>query len=828
MKKFIATLLIVIVIAPLTLWSQTNVHGRIIVSENKRFLQYEDGTPFFYLGETAWELFHRCNREEADMYLRNRAEKGYTVIQSVVLAELDGLNTPNSYDNYALTGNNPETPNEEYFKHVDFVIDLAATYGLVMGVLPTWGDKVNSAMPVFNETNAFDYGKFLGNRYKDKKNIIWILGGDRPCNGYENIWRAIAKGIVVGVSGKEDYSKVTMTLHPCGGCKSSDWFHNDEWLDFNMQQNGHCYTTDTWNRIASDYNKLPIKPVIDGEPLYEEHPICFDPAKNGTSTDYHCRRYLYHDLFSGAMGHTYGCHAIWQMFTKDRSPINHPLRSWQESLNLPGAFQMQYARYLLEAHPYFSRIPDQSMILSSQGDNNTRITATRDSEGTYALVYTEAGLKFKLDLTKLSGKQNKAWWFDPRNGRATYFGTFGNDKPSEFIPPSSGIGNDWVLVLDDATKNYTLATGEKTDFISPSTPGKLSVTNISPVGATMQWQPSTDNVLVSGYHIFLNNKLVAATTENKIELNNLMPETEYIVSIKSIDEALNYSVSSDSITFKTTKDLKIKTINISGPSGKLELGKNFQLNATVLPEKVIFKKLSWYAEDTTVVKVSNIGLVAPLKPGKTVVYAKSGEVVSNKISLIVDSPLDVYTANYTPDKLIIDGILSEKVWGEMSPATKSFDLKTDNQIFFKVLWDSTYLYVGAKITDRSLFSDSESPWDDDAVEIYVDGNGNKASSYDQFDRQFVCSFDKPIFESRGKVTGVVRKIVKTNAGFDLEMAIPWSNIGIKPNLNQLIGFDISNTNDLDGNGRDCIIFWKGNPMNWADTRGFGNVVLEKQ
>jgi len=515
------------------------------------------------------------------------------------------------------------------------------------------------------------------------------------------------------------------------------------------------------------------------------------------------------------------------MATKEHSPINHPLRSWQESLNLPGAFQMQYARYLLEAHPYFTRIPDQSMILSSQGDNNTRITATRDSEGTYALVYTEAGLKFTLDLTKLSGKQNKALWFDPRNGRAIYFGTFENNKPHEFVPPSSGIGNDWVLVLDDASKNYTLATREKSDFISPSAPVKLSVTNISPVGAMLQWQPSTDNVRVSGYHIFLNDKMVAATTENKIELNNLMPETEYIVSIKSTDEALNYSVSSDSITFKTTKDIKIKTINISGPTGKLELGKNFQLNATVLPEKVIFKTMSWYAEDTTVVKVSDNGLVSPLKPGITVVYARSGEVVSNKISLTVNPPSETYAATYTPEKLNIDGVLDEKEWPEMIPALKSFDLKTDNQMFFNVLWDSTYLYVGAKITDRSNFSDSEFPWDDDAVEIYIDGNGNKSSSYDQFDRQFVCSFDKPLFEARGKVTSVLRKVIKTNAGFDMEIAIPWSNIGIHPTLNALIGFDISNTNDIDGNGRDGTIFWKGNPMDWADTRGFGNVVLEK-
>lgn len=827
MKKFILTLQILLAFSPAILYSQTSVHGRIKVSENKRFLQYEDGRPFFYLGETAWELFHRCNREEAEMYLRNRAEKGYTVIQSVILAELDGLNTPNSYGNCPLNNNDPEKPNEEYFKQVDFIIDLAATYGLVMGVLPTWGDKVNNSNPVINEANALIYGKYLGNRYKDKKNIIWILGGDRSWAGFENVWRAMARGIAIGVSGKEDYSKVTMTLHPYGGSSSSNWFHNDEWLDFNMQQNGHCYTTDTWNRIGSDYNRTPVKPVFDGEPLYEEHPICFDPVKNGTSTDYHCRRFLYHDLFSGAFGHTYGCHAIWQMFTEERAPINRPLRSWKESLNLPGAFQMQYARYLLEARPFFSRVPDQTIILSSQGDGNTRITATRDSEGRYALVYTESGMKFTLDLKKLSGKKNKAYWFDPRNGKASYFGTFANDKPYEFIPPSMGAGNDWVLVLDDASKNYALPVVQKSDFIPPSAPVKLAVTNISPVAATLQWQSSTDNMLVAGYHVFLNTKLAGATTNNQIVLNSLVPDTEYTVWIKSIDAALNYSSGYDSVQFRTLKDTKIQALKLSGNENKMEMGKSISLNVSIIPENVLYKKITWHSKDTTIVMVTNSGIVLPLKPGKTSVYAESNGVVSNAFPVSIEYPSDKYVANYANEKIVTDGILSEKIWEGMIPATRYFETKSDNQMSFKVIWDSVYFYVGAQVTDNSYWSDSEFPWNDDGIEIYIDGNDNKATSYDSKDRQFVCSFDKPVYEQRGRVMGLQRKIVRTNKGFDMEIAIPWENIGISPAMNSFIGFDISNTNDLDGNDRDGILFWKGNPSDWTNTSNFGNVVLEK-
>ena len=91
------------------------------VSADKRFLTYADGKPFFYLGDTAWELFHRLNREEADGYLEDRAAKGFTVIQAVALAELDGLTVPNPYGNLPLKNNDPAQPTEAYFEHVDYI-----------------------------------------------------------------------------------------------------------------------------------------------------------------------------------------------------------------------------------------------------------------------------------------------------------------------------------------------------------------------------------------------------------------------------------------------------------------------------------------------------------------------------------------------------------------------------------------------------------------------------------------------------------------------------------------------------------------------------------
>jgi hypothetical protein len=113
---------------------------RLKVTENHRYLEYESGKPFFYLGDTAWELFHKLNREEATKYLANRAQKGFTVIQATVLAAGDGLTVPNAYGELPFIDKDATRPNEAYFRHVDFIVNKAAELGLFIGMLPSWGN----------------------------------------------------------------------------------------------------------------------------------------------------------------------------------------------------------------------------------------------------------------------------------------------------------------------------------------------------------------------------------------------------------------------------------------------------------------------------------------------------------------------------------------------------------------------------------------------------------------------------------------------------------------------------------------------------------------
>jgi hypothetical protein len=442
------------------------------VSENQRFLVKQDGSPFFWLGDTAWELFHRLDREEALLYLKNRAERGYTVIQAVALAELEGHTDPNPYGHLPLVDLDParpalqDGPENDYWDHVEFIVQNANAMGIYIAFLPTWGRywhdaiRENQNKPLFTESNALAYGEFLGKRF-GKYGIIWVVGGDRFVDNatQADINRALAKGLKNGDGGRN-----LITFHPRGGAGSAEIFHAEPWLDFNMRQNGHeVEYTGRYDKTLLDYGRVPVKPVLDAEPVYEDHPVAFNAGKSGHTIAYDVRAALYWDLFDGAFGHTYGHHSVWQMYdpAKQRKPINNPLIPWQEAILQPGAAHMQFARWLLESRPFLTRIPDPSLIVASKvptampGTGRYRFAATRDLAGTYAMVYAPVGRSFQVDMAALKASQVTAWWFNPRNGQATKIGEFKNEgKPRQFDPPNPGEFQDWVLVLDDAAKKY--------------------------------------------------------------------------------------------------------------------------------------------------------------------------------------------------------------------------------------------------------------------------------------------------------------------------------------------------------------------------------------
>lgn len=455
-------------------------YAQIQVSSNHLFLQDKNGKPFFWLGDTDWELFHRLNREEAAQFLETRRQQGFNVIQAVALAEFQGLHQPNRYGDIPLVGDDPtrlaitpgNDPNDstqyDYWDHVDYIIQTAAAKNLYIGLLPTWGDKVahmwGDGPIIFNEKNAEAYARILAERYRHQWNIIWILGGDRPVfykgndgNQYDDskTWNGMAKGITE-ILGDDAF----ITYHPSGGSSSSQYLQQSTWLDLNSFQSGHgARETDSWNWVTRDLSYQPQKPVIDMEPCYEDHPVNPWDGKwtrqRGYFTAYDVRARIYRDVFAGACGVTYGHHAVWQFLnTSLNPPINtgDTIIPWQKAIYAEAGTEMQYLKALMLSRPYFTRIRDESIIQSDTGTTYIdHIEATRDENGSYAMIYLAQNKPVTIDLSKITGKKI-AWWYDVRNGRSSAIEVPTNVLTYTFQPPAKE--KDWVLVIDDASKEF--------------------------------------------------------------------------------------------------------------------------------------------------------------------------------------------------------------------------------------------------------------------------------------------------------------------------------------------------------------------------------------
>jgi len=370
------------------------------ISSDNNYIVTHDNEPFFWLGGTAWELIHRLDKEEIDKYLTDRASKGFTVIQTVILAELDGLNTPNAYREKPLINNDPTKLNERYFTLVDYVLEKANELGLYIALLPSWGDKFNkkwgTGPEIFNTENARIYGEILAKRYIKYNNLIWILGGDRPLeseNHFEII-RAMALGI------REVDKNHLISFHPVGAKKATD-FLNDSWLD------------DADVRVSA-----------------------------------------YWSIIAGAAGYTYGCNDIWQMYDVIKVPIINARTDWQAALQLPGSSQMGYMRRIFEKLSWQKMILNQNLILNNNPENESYILSAIRSDKKVVIAYTPIGNPIKIDLTKIDTRRIHAYWFNPRSGMTKHIGDFETNTPQEFKPWSTGWGSDFLLIL--TAENYKI------------------------------------------------------------------------------------------------------------------------------------------------------------------------------------------------------------------------------------------------------------------------------------------------------------------------------------------------------------------------------------
>ena len=387
-------------------------HGRLKVSKENRYLMNADGTPFFWLGDTGWLLPEKLNRDEVAYYLEHCRQAGFNVVQ---VQTINGVPAMNFYGQYSMIdGFNFKNIDRKgvygYWDHMDYIIQKAEQNGIYIAMVCIWGGLVRSGKMNVEEAKA--YGKFLGERYKDAPNIIWVIGGDTYADRNIEIWEALANSILA-----VDKNHI-MTFHPFGRTSSAAHLNNKEWMDMNMFQSGHRrygqkkgdgdtsvtgLEEDNWRYVEDALSMTPLKPVLDAEPSYEGIP----------------------------------------------QGIEKP---WYKAMQDPGFNQMKYLKNLMLTFPYFERVPDQSVIAGTNGNRYDRAIATRGKD--YLLVYNYSGNPMSVDLTKISGAKKKVWWYSPKDGKLSFIGEF-DSKITPFIYDGSyNRDNDQVLIAVDSNKNY--------------------------------------------------------------------------------------------------------------------------------------------------------------------------------------------------------------------------------------------------------------------------------------------------------------------------------------------------------------------------------------
>ena len=436
---------------------------KLQVSSNGRFLVQEDGSPFFWLNDTAWFL-PKVSNADISYYLADRAEKGFTSVMVASKYHSDILYNGAG----AFVNDDTDTPNATFWQHMDFILTEAEGYGLYVAITVMWAEDYQALIGT-DLDKAYRLGHWLGTRYQNRNNVLWVVSGEyNDTSGWTtSLYESVAQGLMDGHQGNH-----LMTIHPSGAQSSARDFHESSWLSFNILQSGHQSDNqaleypENYEVITHDYRLSPAKPVADGEPAYEDF---IDGSFDDGTSDIRIeadtvRRKAYWAVFAGAFGHTYGNENVEIMYIPGDEDNGFPHRYWKEALHDPGAMHMRHVRTLMESKSFLNRIPDQSIIASTVGSGLDHVQATRASDGTYAMIYIPRGGSVDVNLAKITGQGVAASWFNPRDGSTTQIGPYPNTGTRIFDAPGGvANGNDWILLLDS-----TNGTGVPPAITSPA------------------------------------------------------------------------------------------------------------------------------------------------------------------------------------------------------------------------------------------------------------------------------------------------------------------------------------------------------------------------
>ncbi len=410
-----------------------------------------DGRPFFWLGDTCWLLFSRMTREEMRLYFRNRALQGF----NVVLATL--VHTPGYADregHRALAGDDFARPDVDsgYWDTVEYAIQLAAENGIQMGLVLCWGDFY--AKNAFTPASASAYASFLSERLGSYSNLFWLLGGDVRGSVCPDIFRLLGRTLK-----QKDPSRL-VGYHPFGRTSSSQWFAGEEWLDFHLFQSGHrdrsqrslgawddnAVSDEEWmgeenyRYVFRDYER-DVKPVLDGEPSYEEIPHGLHDPSRPYWTAREVRRYAWWSVLAGGAGFTYGHNSVMQVWHDIGTPNFGVRRYWDEALSAQGAGQMRFLRKAMEAVSFEEGRSAQDLLRNNTGEEDEYLVAFRSSDA--LLVYSYTGGTVAV-ADGLGFVPSSAYYLNPSTG-ALSCAALAQDGVYQ-LPKGPGL-QDWVLIL---------------------------------------------------------------------------------------------------------------------------------------------------------------------------------------------------------------------------------------------------------------------------------------------------------------------------------------------------------------------------------------------
>ena len=426
--------------------------GQLAISANKRYF-VNGSKPFFWLGDTAWDLMQRLDAAPTDIYLCNRAEKGFNVIQAVLANFKDpGGKTSNQRVEACDVLQIIAPENAVYWQHVDSVVKKAEGLGIYMAMLPVWGQLVRDGS--LNERSMPAYADFLTARYGGALNVIWVLGGDIRGDASFALWDAFGRKLKAGSP------HILVGYHPFGRTSSSYWFNGCDWLDFNMFQSGHrrydqrllnswdeavssepWYGEDNWRYVRHDRSLTPTRPVLDGEPSYEQIPQgLHDPAQPYWQA-HHVRRYAWWSVLSGSCGHTYGNNSIFQFWGTGYAGEFGVVDPWARAIHHTGGSQMFFVRRIAEEFGYQDCMPLEHTV-TDQGEKEDYIPVLGTEDRLLAYDYT--GRPFGL---RHGTGPMRLYWIDPANGVRSYLGTADLSRETRLVPPGKKEGqNDWLLL----------------------------------------------------------------------------------------------------------------------------------------------------------------------------------------------------------------------------------------------------------------------------------------------------------------------------------------------------------------------------------------------